>query len=145
MTYVSTARCALYKHATCLAFTSSKRLPSFLNKKLGFITFLLLFSNSENYSFLFLFHNTTKKGVHSRLVDLGKRLLHRKNRTYLQVIEQPRCSTDASHLITPSTEEPVMQDLPEVLLLCEILFLFKFLVYQSLSSALSHLKQCRAM
>lgn len=55
------ARCALYKHSTCLAFTSGKRLPSLLNKKLGFITFLLLFSNSENYFFLFLFHNTNKK------------------------------------------------------------------------------------
>lgn len=59
--YVNIARCALYKHATCLAFTSGKRLPSLLNKKLGFITFLLLFSNLENYSLLFLFHNTTKK------------------------------------------------------------------------------------
>lgn len=119
--------------------------PSFLNKKPRLTTSLLLFSNSENCSFLFLFHNTTKKERHSRLVDPGKRQLHRKNRIYLQVIEQPHCTTDVPHLTTCSTEEPAMQDLPEVLLLCEILILFKSLVYQSLSSALSHLQQCEAM
>lgn len=139
------ARCALYKYATCLPFTSGKRLPSFLNKKLGFTTFLLPFSNSENYSFLFLFHNTTKKGVHSKTHRSWQSLFHRKNRKYLQVIEQPHCSRDASHLTIFSIEEPATRDLPEVLLLCEILILFKPLVYQSLSSALSHLKQWRVM